>query len=162
MNGNRNAAHTRGRPGPVWLRLLLTPLLLFGFSTMHTLGHAEDAGHGGHLSAASHAAGPSSGEHAGNGGSGDGRSANAQPAGGHNAAPWAEYAAQEDLPDLDPTEMCPTLSGFAAVNPGAAATVVTAWPQAPPRWTPQVRAFDPSGVEAENKPSLSCLQVLRV
>ena len=136
----------------MWIRLLLLPLLLFGFSAMHTLGHAEGSGHGGHLSAASHAGGSSPDEHTGG----------AQPAGGHNAAPWAEYAAQEDLPDLDPTDMCPTLRGFTAVNPGAATTVVTPWPQTPPSWTPQVRAFDPSGVEAENKPSLSCLQILRV
>ncbi|MBE2997559.1 hypothetical protein IDM40_02405 [Nocardiopsis sp. HNM0947] len=132
----------------MWLKLLLVPLLLFGFSAMHTLGHAEGAGHGGHLAAASD--------------TGDGHSADPQPAGGHNAAPWAEYAAQEDLPDLDPTDMCPTLSGFTAVNPGAATTVVTPWPQAPPGWTPQVRTFDPSGVQAENKPSLSSLQILRV
>lgn len=131
-----NTRDTGGRPGPLWLKLLLVPLLLFGFSAMHTLGHAEGPAHGNN-----HAPITAAGE--------------------HNAAPWGADAAEEALPDLDPTDTCPVLSGFPAVKP-ASTTVVAPWPQAPPRRATQVRAFDPTGVEAENKPSLDVLQVLRI
>lgn len=143
MPGRGNTFDARGRAGPVWLRLFLIPLLLFGFSAMHTLGHAESGGH----VPASTAAGSAAGEHT---------------TGEYNAAPWIEQASEEGLPDLDPTDTCPTVSGFPVVTPGAAMTVVTPWPQAPPRWTAPVRTFDPSGVEAANGPSLAALQVLRV
>lgn len=129
----------------MWLRLFLIPLLLFGFSAMHTLGHAEGTGHGGgHAPVATT---PASGEH-----TGDER----------NGAPWVAQAAEEDLPELDPTDTCPTLSGFPAVTPGAATTVITPWPQSPPPRTSPVRTFDPSDVEAENRPSLAALQLLRI
>ncbi|GHD20135.1 hypothetical protein GCM10007147_11830 [Nocardiopsis kunsanensis] len=128
----------------MWLRLVLLPLLLLGFSAMHTLGHAESEAH---VPASTVTAAPAEGEHT---------------TGEHNAAPWVEQAAGEDLPELDPTEMCPVSSVFPVVTPGAATTVATPWPQPPPRWTATVRAFDPSGVEAENRPSLAALQILRV
>lgn len=132
-----NTFDTGGRAGPVWLKLLLVPLLLFGFSAMHTLGHADNDGH----------TPVAAGEHT---------------VGDQNAAPWVEQAAEESLPDLDPSDTCPTVIGFPVVTPGAAMTVITPWPQSPPRWTAPVRAFDPSDVEAENKPSLAALQILRV
>ena len=144
MPGRGNTFDTGSRAGPVWLKLFLIPLLLFGFSAMHTLGHAESDGH---VPASTATAASAPGEHT---------------TGEHNAAPWVEQAAEEGLPDLDPTDTCPTVSGFPVVTPGAATTVVTPWPQAPPRRTAPLRAFDPSGVEAENRPSLAALQILRV
>lgn len=141
MPRQRNTFDAGGRAGPVWLKLFLVPLLLFGFSAMHTLGHADRDDH------APAAAVSATGEHR---------------TGEHNAAPWVEQAAEEGLPDLDPSDTCPTVSGFPAGTPGAATTVITPWPQSPPRWTAPVRAFDPSSVEAENRPSLAALQILRV
>lgn len=124
----------------MWLKLLLLPLLLFGFSAMHTLGHADSDGH------APATALSAAGEHT---------------TVERNAAPWVEQATEEDLPDLDPTETCPTVSGFPVITPGTATMVVTPWPQ-PPHWRPPVRAFDPSSVEAGNRPSLAALQILRI
>lgn len=128
----------------MWLKLFLVPLLLFGFSAMHTLGHAESDGH---APTSTVAAASATGEHT---------------TGEHNAAPWVEQTAEESLPDLDPSDTCPAVSGFPVLTPGAATTVATPWPQPPPRWTATVRAFDPSGVEAGNSPSLAALQILRV
>lgn len=118
------------------MKLLLVPLLLFGFSVMHTLGHAEEAVHG-----SDHPPSAAPGE--------------------HNAALWVVDAVEEALPDLDPTDTCPVLIGFPAVKP-VSTTVVTPSPQALPQRATQIRAFDPTGVEAENKPSLAALQVLRI
>ncbi|WP_152436758.1 DUF6153 family protein [Nocardiopsis xinjiangensis] len=139
-----NTSDAGGRTGPVWLKLLLIPLLLFGFSAMHTLGHADSDGHV-PVSAVTAASAPD--EHT---------------SGEQNAAPWVEQAAEKGLPDLDPTDTCPTVSGFPVLTPGAATTVVTPWPQAPPRRTAPLRTFDPSGVEAENRPCLAALQILRI
>jgi len=144
MPGKGNTFVAGGRAGSVWLKLCLVPLLLFGFSAMHTLGHVDSDGH---VPASTATAVSAPDEHTSS---------------EQNAAPWVEQAAEESLPDLDPTDTCPTVSGFPVAAPGAATTVVTPWPQSPPRRTSPVRAFDPSDVETGNRPSLSALQVLRI
>lgn len=129
------------RTDSVWLKLLLVPLLLVGFATMHTLGHVADAGHGGgHHGSAAAAVEPAT----------------------HTAAPGSEHVSETELPDFDPTEMCPVLGGSGPVSPCATTTVLLLGPQTPPQWLGQVRTFDPASVAVQNKPSLAALQILRV
>ncbi|MDT0328433.1 hypothetical protein [Nocardiopsis lambiniae] len=130
-------------PGmPPWIRALLLTVLLLGFGTMHTLGHAA---HGEDASAA----------HAGGG----------HAVSGATLEPVAHTAETTSgaLPELDPSSVCPAMKGPGLPLSGLYVTAFASWPEpAPAVAVPVLRRGDPPSVRAGNRPCLSELQVLRI
>ncbi|CAL9333760.1 hypothetical protein SUDANB121_00137 [Nocardiopsis dassonvillei] len=142
-----------------WVRALLLAVLLAAFGAMHTLGHAD------HGTGSGHGAGTRSGApaHAVPGGH-DGPAAHTVSGAAVEPVPVHAPETAAAPPELDPTSVCPTLTGPGLPLAGMAATAFAPCPgPVAPAATPKaLRRVDPPSVAAGNRPLLSDLQVLRI